>query len=82
MFSAAEAVGIGFDRKHMYALMRETYESKKGRNAKRKRDRIVITNLEDQSLVGEFKTMSGTEKNVAEGVLAKIKEKKMNAKKK
>ena len=25
--------------------------------------------------------MSGTEKNVAEGVLAKIKEKKMNAKK-
>ena len=26
--------------------------------------------------------MSGTEKNVAEGILAKIKEKKMNAKKK
>ena len=51
------------------------------KNAKRKRDRIVITNLEDQSLVGEFKTMSGTEKNVAEGVLAKIKEKKINAKK-
>ena len=61
--------------------MRETYGSKKGRNAKRKREGIVITNLEDQSLVGEFKTMSGTEKNVAEGVLAKIKEKKMNAKK-
>ena len=43
-----------------------------GRNAERKREGIVITNLEDQSLVGEFKTMSGTEKNVAEGVLAKI----------
>ena len=41
----------------------------------REKEGIVITNLEDQSL-GEFNTMSGTEKNVAEGVLAKIKEKK------